>query len=110
MARLRFRWIIADRRPSVISVREKSAPILPRTYHVWPHALPKPQTDAEKAAVAAEVANFQPDAYQAKMAKWMFRNMAANLTHTLDEPTATYLETVASEEVRTMRKRLSDYR
>jgi hypothetical protein len=80
---------------------------LPRTHHVWPHALPKPQTDAERAAIAAEVAKFRPDAYQAKMAKWMFRNMALNLSHTLDEPTANYLETVAWEEVQTMRSRLS---
>lgn len=81
---------------------------LPRTYHVWPHALPKPQTDAEKAAIAAELARFQPDAYQAKMAKWMFRNMAAALTRTLDEPTARYLETVAWEEQQTILKRLKE--
>jgi hypothetical protein len=34
----------------------------------------------------------------AKMARRMFRNMATNLNHTLDEPTATYLEKVAWEE------------
>jgi len=56
------------------------------------------------------VAKFQPDAYQAKMAKWMFRNMAAKLTHTLDDPTAIYLETVAWEECQTVRKRLEEAR
>ena len=81
--------------------------ILPRSYRVWPHALPKPQTDAERAAVAADLSKFQPDAYQAKLAKWMYRNMAANLTHTLDEPTARYLETVAWEEWQIVRKRLA---
>lgn len=80
---------------------------LPRTYHVWPHALPKPQTDAEKAAIAAELARFQPDAYQAKMAKWMFRNMAANRTHALDEPTASYLETIGWEASQRMRNCLT---
>lgn len=70
---------------------------LPRTYHVWPHALPKPETPEEKARVDAEVASFQPDAYQAKLAKWMRRNMAANATATLDEETARYLETIAWE-------------
>jgi hypothetical protein len=79
---------------------------LPRIYRVWPHALPKPQTDAEIAAAAARLAEFQPDAYQAKLAKWMFRNMSASLTHTLDEATAEYLERVAWEEVRTIRQRL----
>ena len=81
---------------------------LPRTYPVWPHALPKPQTDAEKAAEAAELAKFQPDAYQAKLAKWMYRNMAAHLTKTLDEATAKYLETVAWEEHQTMQRQLKE--
>ncbi|MCL4206251.1 MAG: hypothetical protein KJ000_27525 [Pirellulaceae bacterium] len=81
---------------------------LPRTYRVWPHALPKPQTDAEKAAAVARLAEFQPDAYQAKLAKWMFRNMSVNLTHTLDEATAEYLERIAWEEVRTVRQRLRE--
>jgi hypothetical protein len=81
---------------------------LPRTYRVWPHALPKPQTDAEKAAAAARLAEFQPDAYQAKLPKWMFRNMSVNLTHTLDEATAEYLERVAWEEVQTVRQRLRE--
>ena len=31
------------------------------------------------------------------MAKWMFKHMAMNQTATLDEATATYLETVAWE-------------
>jgi hypothetical protein len=68
---------------------------LPRTYPVWPHALPKPVTDAEKAAEDARIAAFKPDAYQAKMPKWMFNNMSMNLTATLDEETARYLEGVA---------------
>lgn len=85
---------------------ESPVGMLPRTYRVWPHALPKPQTDADKTAAAAVVAKFQPDAYQATMAKWMFRNMAANLTHTLDDPTAIYLETVAWEEHQTIHHRL----
>ena len=70
---------------------------LPRTYPVWPHALPKPATDAEKADEAARIAAFKPDAYQAKMPKWMFRNMSMNLTATLDDETARYLDGVAWE-------------
>jgi hypothetical protein len=68
---------------------------LPRTFPVWPHGLPKAQTDAEKSAEADKMAKFKPDAYQAKMPKWMHRNMAEQRTATLDEETATYLETVA---------------
>ena len=49
---------------------------------------------------------FQPDDYQAKLAKWMYRNMAANLTHMLDEPTAARLETIAWDEWQIVRKRL----
>ncbi|MGB8166729.1 MAG: hypothetical protein WCF18_04510 [Chthoniobacteraceae bacterium] len=70
---------------------------LPRTYPVWPHGLPKAETEEAKAAEAAKIAAFQPDAYQAKMAKWMYRNMAEKLTATLDDETAKYLETVAWE-------------
>lgn len=62
---------------------------LPRTFHVWPHG----KYEADEAKVAA----FQPDAYQAKMAKWMFKHMSMNATATLDEETARYLETVAWE-------------
>jgi hypothetical protein len=62
---------------------------LPRTFPVWPHG----KYDADKAKLAA----FKPDAYQAKMAKWMFKHMSMNQTATLDEPTANYLETVAWE-------------
>lgn len=62
---------------------------LPRTYHVWPHG----KYEADEAKLAA----FQPDAYQAKMAKWMFKHMAMNQTATLDDVTASYLETVAWE-------------
>jgi hypothetical protein len=70
---------------------------LPRTYPVWPHGLPKAESEEAKAAEAAKIAAFTPDAYQARMAKWMFRNMAEKLTATLDEDTARYLATVAWE-------------
>lgn len=70
---------------------------LPRTYPVWPHALPKAATEAEKADEAARIAAFKPDAYQSKMPKWMFRNMSMKLTATVDEATAKYLETIAWE-------------
>lgn len=60
---------------------------LPRTFHVWPHGKYEPDE--------AKLAAFQPDAYQAKMAKWMFKHMSMNQTATLDEETANYLETVA---------------
>jgi hypothetical protein len=62
---------------------------LPRNFPVWPHG----KYDADKAKLAA----FKPDAYQAKMAKWMFKHMSMNQTATLDETTANYLETVAWE-------------
>jgi hypothetical protein len=62
---------------------------LPRTFHVWPHG----KYEADEAKLAA----FKPDAYQAKMAKWMFKHMSMNQTATLDEETARYLETVAWE-------------
>ena len=52
----------------------------------------------------------RPDPYLAKLAKWMFRNMAANLTHTLDEPTARYLETVAWEEYQLVQQRSKETR
>lgn len=60
---------------------------LPRTFHVWPHG----KYEADEAALTA----FKPDAYQAAMAKWMHKHMSMNDTATLDEETATYLETVA---------------
>jgi hypothetical protein len=81
--------------------------VLPRTYPVWPHALPKAETDAEKAAEAARIAAFKPDAYQATLAKWMWRNASMNLTATLDEPTAAYLERVAWETWQELDRRLS---
>ena len=62
---------------------------LPRTFHVWPHG----KYEADEAKLAA----FKPDAYQAKMAKWMFKHMSMNATATLNEETARYLETVAWE-------------
>ncbi len=60
---------------------------LPRSFHVWPHG----KYEADEAKLAA----FQPDAYQAAMAKWMRKHMAMNQTCTLDDATATYLETAA---------------
>jgi hypothetical protein len=70
---------------------------LPRKFPVWPHAMGKPETEEAKAAEAARVSAFEPDAYQAKMPRWMRRNMSMNLTAELDEATASYLETVAWE-------------
>lgn len=84
--------------------------VLPRTFPVWPHGLPKPETEADRAAEAARIQAFQPDAYQATLAKWMFRHLAMNLSATLDEPTATYLERVAWETWEEIDRRLSDPR
>jgi hypothetical protein len=70
---------------------------LPHTYPVWPHALANPANDVEKAGEDTRIAAFKPDAYQAKMPKWMFKNMSMNLTATLDDETAKYLEGVAWE-------------
>lgn len=80
--------------------------VLPRTYPVWPHALPKAETEADKAAEAARIAAFKPDAYQATLAKWMWRNASMNLTATLDDPTAAYLERVAWETWQELDRRL----
>ena len=80
---------------------------LPRTYPVWPHALPKPVTDAEKAAESARIAAFTPDAYQATLAKWMHRHTSMKLSATLDEATASYLERVAWETWREIDQRLA---
>jgi hypothetical protein len=71
---------------------------LPRTFHVWPHG----KYEADEARLAA----FQPDAYQEKMAKWMFKHMAMQRTATLDEDTARYLETVAWETWRQVKSSL----
>lgn len=70
---------------------------LPRTYAVWPHDNPAPTDEAGRAAEAARLAAFTPDAYQARMARWMFRHMSLRLTATVDDETARYLETVAWE-------------
>lgn len=69
--------------------RESPVGKLPRTFSVWPHG----KYEGDEAKLAA----FQPDAYQAKMAKWMFKHMSMKATATLDMETATYLETVAWE-------------
>jgi hypothetical protein len=71
---------------------------LPRTFHVWPHG----KYEADEAKLAA----FQPDAYQATMAKWMFKHMSMNQTATLAEDTAIYLETVAWETWQSVNARL----
>lgn len=70
---------------------------MPRTFPVWPHGRPKAETPEQKAAEQAKLAAFMPDAYQQRMAKWMYRNMAEGLTATIDEETARYLERVAWE-------------
>lgn len=77
--------------------RQSPVGLLPRTYPVWPHALPKPETDEARAAEEARIVAFVPDAYQATLPKWMRRNMSLGLKATLDEETAKYLETVAWE-------------
>lgn len=69
--------------------RESPVGKLPRRFHVWPHG--KSEVDA------AQLAAFQPDAYQAKMAKWMFKHMSKQATASLEDATARYLETVAWE-------------
>jgi hypothetical protein len=69
--------------------RESPVGKLPRTFPVWLHG----KYEADEAKLAA----FQPDPYQATMAKWMFKHMSMKATATLDEETATYLETVAWE-------------
>ncbi len=80
---------------------------LPRTFPVWPHGLPKAQTDAEKSVEADKMAKFKPDMYQAKMPRWMHRGMAEQLTATLDEATASYLESVAWEVSQDMKGKLN---
>ncbi len=81
--------------------------VLPRTYPVWPHALPKAATEDEKAAEAARLAAFKPDAYQSTLAKWMWRNASMNLHATLDDATAAYLERVAWETWQEVDRRLA---
>ncbi len=87
--------------------RESPVGRLPRTFPVWPHGLPKPETDAERAAEEARIAAFQPDAYQARLPKWMRRHMSMNLTATVDAETARYLETVAWETWQAVDRRLA---
>ena len=87
--------------------RRSPVGVLPRTYPVWPHALPKAETEAQKSAESARIAAFKPDAYQAKLAKWMYRNASMNLTATLDKTTAAYLERVAWETWQDFDRRLS---
>jgi hypothetical protein len=71
---------------------------LPRTYPVWPHG----KYEADETKLAA----FKPDAYQANMAKWMFKHMSMGQTATLADATAIYLETVAWEVSQDMKGKL----
>ncbi len=86
--------------------RESPVSRLPRTYPVWPHALAKPDNDADKAKEEALIAAFKPDAYQSRMPKWMRKNMSAATQYTLDDVTAKYLETVAWESWRDISQQL----
>lgn len=88
--------------------RESPVGRLPRTFWVWPHGLPKPETEAERAAEEARIAAFQPDAYQARLPKWMRRHMSMNLHATVDPETARYLETVAWETWQALDRRLTE--
>ncbi len=80
---------------------------LPRTYPVWPHDNEKPESPVAQAAETARLAAFTPDAYQAMLPKWMHRHMSLRLTATLDDATASYLETVAWETWREMNRHLA---
>jgi len=71
---------------------------LPRTYPVWPHG----KYEADE----AKLATFKSDAYQAKMAKWMFKHMSMGQTASLEETTASYLETVVLEVTQGMNDKL----
>jgi hypothetical protein len=73
---------------------------LPRSFPVWPHGKYEPDP--------AKLAAFQPDAYQSRMAKWMFKHMAMNQTAALDEENAMYLETVAWETWQATRRSLTE--
>jgi hypothetical protein len=73
---------------------------LPRTFHVWPHG----KYEADEAKLAA----FKPDAYQATLSKWMFKHMSMNATATLDDATASYLESVAWETWQKVDRRLKE--
>jgi hypothetical protein len=78
---------------------ESPVGMLPRTFHVWPHGKYEPDD--------AKLAAFKPDAYQAAMARWMFKHMSMNQTGTLDDESAKYLESVAWETVTDLNARLS---
>lgn len=81
------------------SALTRSSPVgvLPRTYHVWPHAVPKPATDEERATEEALIAAFRPDEYQAGLARWMYRLTSRAASASIDDATARYLENVAWE-------------
>jgi len=80
--------------------RESPVGKLPRTFPVWPHG----KYEADEAKLAA----FQPDPYQASMAKWMFKHMSMKATATLEEETAIYLETVAWETWQSVSRQLDE--
>ncbi len=67
---------------------------LPRDYHVWPH-LTKDEKTRLNDQLETAFANFQPDAYQAKLPEWMRRNAGVGYRGTLAEDNARYLERVA---------------
>lgn len=56
--------------------------------------------------LACFYAEFQPDAYQAKMPKWMFKNISMALSATLEDETAKYLEGVALEMTKGVKAKL----
>lgn len=85
---------------------ESPAGKLPRTYPVWPHGLPKDDTEEAKKITEARIATFKPDAYQSRMPNWMFKNMSMKLSATLDDRTARYLETVAWETAQEVKQTL----
>lgn len=81
---------------------------LPRVYPVWPHALGKTEpSEQARQAEAERLSRFRPDAYQLQLPKYMWRNMAMELRHTLDDATARYLETVAWEETARISQQLA---
>jgi len=82
--------------------------VLPRTFPVWPHGLGKPETAEEEEAQQKRIAAFEPDEYQARLPKWMHKNMSMKLTAKLDEETATYLEKVAFEVVQATQSKLKE--
>lgn len=72
---------------------------LPREFHVWPHALgSRKLAEQQKQAEDIRLAQFEPDDYQAKLPKWMWKNMAHGLSAKISDMDAKYLEGIAWEE------------